>query len=178
MVSWVVIWLLAMTSLVHSLPVGTCGLRLLSRDGLSSLRPPSDLIGLKKSGKQRTESSALWLGEKRPEIFPLEDSEKPDDADDDQEEYDDESEEGPPEEPGEASGRFKLKPSKQPMIFNTGELPPPPVFRGPRNIRTTSASDNLIVIGLTIFILAASVSFFLWINKDLPDRPPPPPMRF
>ena len=75
------------------------------------------------------------------------------------------------------SGLFKLKPTQPPMIFN-GESPAPPVFRGPRNSRVSSIFENLIVIGLTIITLAAFVSVFLYINKDLPDRPPPPPIRF
>ena len=113
-----------------------------------------------------------------PEIFPMGEGSEPEEGEDDVDSED--IEEVEDDEGGEASadsGVFKLKPTKQPMIFN-GESPAPPVFRGQRNSRVSSASDNLIVIGLTIIILAASVSVFLLLNKDLPVRPPPPPMRF
>lgn len=175
MAAWVLLCLLLMVPRDCSFKFPSRGARVGSRMA-STFKDGGEVFGMmKKSGERRSVFSLLCSGE-GPEIYSLEDSEEPESDGDEEFEDIDASEQGDAE--GEDSGRFKLKPSKQPMIFNTGELPAPPVFRGSRSSRTTSTSDNLIVIGLTVILLAASVSFFLFINKDLPPAPPPPPMRF
>lgn len=177
MAAWVLLCLLLMVPRDCSFKFPSRGARVGSRMASTFKDNRGEVFGMmKKSGERRSVFSLLCSGE-GPEIYSLEDSEEPEsDGDEEFEDIGDASEQGDAE--GEDSGRFKLKPSKQPMIFNTGELPAPPVFRGSRSSRTTSTSDNLIVIGLTVILLAASVSFFLFINKDLPPAPPPPPMRF
>jgi hypothetical protein len=73
---------------------------------------------------------------------------------------------------GPATGQFKLGKKKLPTILQGEPLKPPP-FRQRRATRTTSLTDNLIIVGTTIVTLSILVAGFLFVNKDLSDRPPP-----
>jgi hypothetical protein len=72
---------------------------------------------------------------------------------------------------GPATGQFKLGKKKLPTILQGEPLKPPP-FRQ-RRPRATSLTDNLIIVGTTIVTLSILVAGFLFVNKDLNDRPLP-----